>query len=210
MRGRAFFLLSVFGAFFSGCAAVPLGEVVEDPVRKVRLLDTFPDPNVSKVIYHTVLHWPGRELSLVEVVKAEASGSLAVAGLTEMGNTLYTARADRNGEVKILQNNLPLSDGWLTSGPVAELMLPWRGPTTEALLRRAADGSWRLWQEDPSGDRLYILGPEHSWDEVQLLSGRKLRSRTTFEWDAESVPLRLRTTHHKHHYKALRERAAVE
>jgi hypothetical protein len=210
MSSRAVFLLTVVGVLLSGCAGVPLGEVVEDPARKARLLDTFPDPNVSKVIYHTVLHWPGRELSLVEVVKAEASGSLAVAGLTEMGNTLYTARADRAGDVKILQNNLPLSDGWLTNGPVAELMLPWRRPTADAVLRRAGDGSWRLWQEDPAGDRLYILGPEHAWNEVQLLSGRRLRSRTTLEWDTESVPLRLRTTHHRHHYQALRERASVE
>ncbi len=203
-------MLSVTGMLLTGCASVPLGEVVEDPAQKARLLDAFPEPEVSKVVYHTVLHWPGRELSLVEVVKAQESGVLAVAGLTEMGNTLFTARAHRDGDVEILQNNLPLSDSWLISGPVAELLLPWRGPAARAVLRRVDDGTWRLWQEETAGDRLYVLGQDGAWEGVMLLSGSRLRSRSTFEWDGQPIPLRTHTTHHKHHYRSVRERASVE
>lgn len=210
MSVRTVLLLSVTGTLLTGCASVPLGEVVEDPAQKAHLLETFPEPQVSKVVYHTVLHWPGRELSLVEVVKAKDAGVLAVAGLTEMGNTLYTARAHRDGDVEILQNNLPLSDGWLTSGPVAELLLPWRGPTASSVLRRADDGTWRLWQEETAGDRLYTLGQDGTWEGVLLLSGTRLRSRSTFEWDDQPIPLRTHTTHHKHHYRSVRERASVE
>lgn len=108
--------------------------------------------------------------------------------------------------MQILQNNLPLSDDWLIQGPLAEVLLPWTPPGDGAELRRGEDGAWRLLDDD----RLYILGPDEVWAEVWQLSDGRVRSRSEMEWDTEALPRRMRTTHRRHHYRSVRERASVE
>ena len=193
-----------------GCAQIPLGQAINHPEQKERLLDQSHPPHVTQVVFHTVLQWPGRALSLTEIVKVEDTGVMSVVGLSDMGQTLYAIRLPGHNEAELLKKNLPFSDSWLLEGLVPGLVTPWQRPLAHAELGRLADGSWRLLQDSPGGRTMFVFDMEGRRSQVLMLSGKRLVSRTTMEWDRQAVPLRMITENKRHHYRAIRERASIE
>jgi hypothetical protein len=77
---------------------------------------------------------------LTEIVKIPPDGGFSVAGVTDIGSTLYAVRVDPNATGRVIRKSLPFSDRWLLDGLVAELLVPWNGPTEACRLFRQSDG----------------------------------------------------------------------
>ncbi len=129
MRSDAWLILMALFLGGSGCAyQQSFGEPIDDVARRAALLQAYPRPNVSQAVFRTLIRWGKREVSLTEVVKASPDGGLSVAGITDIGSTLYAAQIDPNGRGHIINKSIPFSNRWLLDGLIAELLIPWNGP----------------------------------------------------------------------------------
>lgn len=190
----------------SGCACHrPLGEVIDDPARRAALLQGYRRPQVRKQVFRTLIRWPGRELSLVEIVKALPEGGFSVAGVTDIGTTLYAARIDPNGTGRVVDKSLPFSDRWVLEGLVAELLLPWNGPHQGGELYALSDGGWALVYEEGRITGVFLFNQAGRWREFHRLSGCRLRAQTSLEWADGTVPTVMRVDNVEKHYHAVRE-----
>jgi hypothetical protein len=195
----------------SGCASyISLGEPIDDVSRQAALIEACPSPDLSKVVFRTVIQWPGREISLVEVVKAFPDGRLSVAGVTDIGNTLYAVQIDPDGKGQVVSKSLPFSDRWLLDGLVAELLVPWNGPNQSCQLYKQPDGTRTLIRTDKRFTRMFIFDGAGCWSECRLLSNHRLVSQVSAEWDGESIPKVMRVHNRDKGYQTVRERVTSE
>ena len=179
--------------------------MIDDPARQAMLLQGYRHPQVRKQVFRTLIRWPGRELSLVEIVKALPEGGFSVAGVTDIGTTLYAVRVDSNGTGCVVDKSLPFSDRWLLEGLVAELLLPWNGPHQGSTLYTLSDGGWALVYEEGRITRMFLFDQAGRWQESRRLSGCRLRAQTSLEWGDGTVPTVMRVDNVEKHYKAVRE-----
>jgi hypothetical protein len=194
-----------------GCASQPsLGEPVNDAPRRAALLQACQPPHVTEAVFRTLLHWPGRELSLTEVVKVPPEGGFMAAGITDIGSTLYAVRIAPNGESRVLSKSLPFSDRWLLDGLVAELLIPWNGPNEACQLYRQSDGTWALTRRVRGSIHIFTFDASGHWQEVRRFSGGRMRCRAFLEWDAEPVPKVIRADNPGNHLRTLRERVSIQ
>jgi hypothetical protein len=197
----------LFGAL--GCASHPsLGVPVDDAARHAALLQACPRPHVSEAVYRTLICWPGREVSLTEVVKLSADGGFSVAGVTDIGSTLYAVQVAPNGPGRVLSKVLPFSDRWLLDGPVAELLLPWNGPDQACRLFRQGK-FWTLVREVGSETEVFTFDAEGRWQGFRYFSGGHPRCQAVLEWDAQPLPKRMQVDNPRHHYHVIRERVSL-
>ncbi len=194
-----------------GCASpLALGEPVNDAPRRAALLQACRRPQVTEAVFRTLIRWPGREISLTEVVKVTPEGGFRAAGITDIGSTLYAVQVAPNGESRVLSKSLPFSDRWLLDGLVAELLLPWKGPHEADQLYRQPDGTWALTHRVGDSTDLFIFDARGNWREVRCLRGGHLRCRAFLEWDAEPVPRIIRVDNPANHYHTVRERVSLQ
>ncbi|MCL5279422.1 MAG: hypothetical protein M1376_05910 [Planctomycetes bacterium] len=207
-----------------GCASLPsLGEPVNDAPRRAALLHACQRPQATEVVFRTLIHWPGREVSLTEVVKMTPEGGFRAAGITDIGSTLYAVQVAPNGASRVLSKSLPFSDRWLLDGLVAELLIPWQRPheasqgtpnasarVGEPQLYRQSDGTWTLVHHAGNDLHLFIFDADGNWKEVRRLSGGHLRYRASLEWDGEPIPKIIRVNNPGNHYRAVRERVSLQ
>lgn len=194
-----------------GCASQPsLGAPVNDTHQRAALLQACQPPHVTEAVFRTLLHWPGRELSLTEVVKVPPEGGFVAAGITDIGSTLYAVRITPNGERRVLSKSLPFSDRWLLDGLVAELLIPWNGPNEACRLYRQSDGTWALAGRAKDGTCIFTFDASGHWQEVRRVSGGRVRCRAVLEWDAEPVPKVIRVDNPGNHLRTVRERVSIQ
>ncbi len=194
-----------------GCAnRLTLGEPVNDASRRAALLQACRRPPVTEAVFRTLIRWPGREISLTEIVKAPPEGGFVAAGITDIGSTLYTVQIAPNGEGRVLSKSLPFSDRWLLDGLVAELLIPWNGPREAGQLYRQSDGTWFLTDQLKDDLRVFIFDVDGRWQGVRRLSGGHLRCQAALEWDAKPVPRIIRIDNPGNHYRVVRERVSVQ
>lgn len=194
-----------------GCATYQsLGEPVNDPAQRTALLQAYRKPDTSKAVFRTVLRWPGRELSFVEVVKPTEQGGISVVGVTDISTTLYSAQIDPNGRGHVVSKNLPFSNEWLLDNLVAELLIPWKGPPQTCRLHRLTDGSWTLVHEEDRSTGMFIFDAAGHWCQFRRLDGRRLVAQASLEWDGETIPKIVRIDNANAHYHAVRERVKSE
>jgi hypothetical protein len=195
----------------SGCAYQPsFGEPVDDDARRAALLRAYPRPEVSQVVFRTLIRWGKREVSLTEVVKASGDGGLAAAGVTDIGSTLYAARIDPNGQGRIISKSLPVSDPWLLDGLIAELLIPWNRPEGTCRLHRQADDAWALVCREQRITRVFLYDEAGHWRQFQRVKGSRVLSRTVLEWDDQPIPKIMRVDNATRHYHVVRERVSVQ
>jgi hypothetical protein len=194
----------------AGCAQVPLGVPIDNPQLHQQLRGQIRVPDVNQVVFQTVVRWPGREVSLVEIVKEEPAGTLSVAGLSDIGNTVYTVRFNEAGDAEVLKNQLPLSNTWLVEGLVADLLVPWQHPFAFAELRRLDSGAWMLLQESETGQELFVFDEDRQWEQYGRLRGKRVLSQTVLYWDGETVPHKTTTENKRYHFRTVRERASFD
>lgn len=195
----------------SGCVChQPVGEPVDDPAKRAALLQACRRPDVHRAVFRTLIHWPGREISLVEIVKALPDGGFAVVGMADVGNTLYAVQIDSAGQGRVVSKSLPFSDQWLLDGIVAELLIPWNGPDEASQLFRLSDGTWALKHEEDRVVRMFLFDETGRWQELRRLSGCRLRRQAFLEWDGGSVPAVMRVENFAKHYRAVRETVSSE
>ena len=182
---------------------------MDDAVRQAALLRACRRPNVQEAVFRTLISWPGREVSVTEVVKIPPAGGFSVAGVTDIGSTLYAVRVDPNATGRVISKSLPFSDRWLLDGLVAELLVPWNGPTEACRLFRQSDGTWNLVRE--IGDDAYAFSFDAGgyWQGFRRFSGGHLHSRVSLEWDTESIPKLMRVDNPRNHYHVVRERVSI-
>ena len=175
---------------------------------------------MSEAIYRTLICWPGREVSLTEVVKLSADGGFSVAGVTDIGSTLYAVQVAPDGQGRVLSKVLPFSDRWLLDGPVAELLLPWNGPDEACRLfvgrasppDRSGDrecSSYSLVREVGSETEVFTLDAEGRWQGFRHFSGGHPRCQAVLEWDTQPLPKRMQVDNPRHHYHVIRERVSL-
>ncbi len=206
MKRRACLILICLLAGIPGCAgSPPLGEPVDNAARRAALLAAWQRPEVSQAIFRTVIRWGSRELSLVEIVKPTPERGYSVAGITDVGNTLYAVQVDADGEGRVLSKSLPFSDRWLLEGPVTEVLIPWTGPAESSELRRLPDGTWALVDRGNRTTRMFVFDRTGTWRELRLLSGTRELIRASLEWNKGPVPGVVRVHNSHNHYHAVRE-----
>ena len=193
-----------------GCTSHPsLGEPVNDVSRRAALLQACRPPEVTEAVFRTLIRWPGREISLNEIVKVPPEGGFRAAGITDIGSTLYAVQIAPNGERRVLSKSLPFSDRWLLDGLVAELLIPWNRPHEASQLYRQPDGTWTLARQVGDDLHIFIFDAGGSWQGVRRFSGGRLRYRASLEWDGEPVPKVIRVDDRANHYRTVRERVSI-
>ena len=193
----------------SGCLCPqPLGEPVEDTAKRAALLASYRPPEVQRVVYRTVLRSGGREISLAEVVKRSPEGGFSVAGVTDIGNTLYAVQIDPDGKGRVISKSLPFSDRWLLDHLVTELLIPWNGPPETSELYRLSDGGWALIHQEDRLTRAFVFDEMGNWAEFRRLAGGRLQSRVSLEWDEGAAPNVMRVDNRSKHYRVVRERVS--
>jgi hypothetical protein len=194
-----------------GCASpLSLGEPVNDAARRAALRQACRRPQVTEAVFRTLIRWPGREIALTEVVKVPPEGGFQVAGITDLGSTLYAVQVAPNGDGRVLSKSLPFSDRWLLDGLVAELLLPWQGPHEADQLYRQPDGTWALVHQTGDDTYIFVFDASGKWQEIRHLTRGRLRCRAFLEWDAEPVPKVIRVDNPGHHYRTVRERVSLQ
>jgi hypothetical protein len=205
-----------------GCAShPPLGEAVEDAARRAALLQAYHRPNVRQAVFRTLICWPGREVSFTEVVKVAPDGGFSVAGITDIGSTLYAVQIAPDGQGRVLSKVLPFSDEWLLEGLVAELLLPWHGPdeTCQLFVGRASPhdtlgergrSPYILAREAGDETQVFTFDANGRWQDFRRFSGGHLRCRASLEWDGQSLPQRMEVDNRRSHYRTIRERVSVQ
>jgi hypothetical protein len=183
---------------------------VNDAIRRAALLQACQRPRATEAVFRTLIRWPGRAISLTEIVKVPPEGGFLAAGITDIGSTLYAVQVGPTGESRILSKSLPFSDKWLLDGLVAELLIPWTGPRETCQLHRRADGTWVLAHRIGDGVHMFIFDTDGNWQEARRLSGGRLRYRAAFEWDAEPIPRIIRVDNPGNHYRIVRERVSIQ
>jgi hypothetical protein len=195
----------------SGCATYQSpGEPADDPAQRAALLQAYRRPDTSKAVFRTVIRWTGRELSLIEVVKPAGPGGVSVVGMTDIGTTLYAAQIDPNGRGRIVTRNLPFSDEWLLENLVAELLIPWKGPSQACRLYRLPDKTRALVDEEEHSTGMFVFDEAGHWCQFRRLHGHRLLSKAFLEWDGKPVPKVVRIDNVDRHYHAVRERVEAE
>lgn len=190
----------------SGCLSrQSLGEPIDDAPQRAALLSTHHRPDVPQAVFRTLVRWGGREVSLVEVVRVFPDGSFSVAGMTDIGNTLYAVQIAPDGTGHVVSKSLPFSDRWLLEGLVAELLIPWNGPDETCRLYRLPDGAWAMARADGRVTLVFIFDAAGNWREFRRLSGGRLVSQVFLEWDSGPVPGLMRVNNRDRHYQAVRE-----
>jgi hypothetical protein len=155
-----------------------------------------------------VLRSGGREISLAEVVKKSPEGGFAVAGVTDIGNTLYAVQIDLDGKGRVISKSLPFSDRWLLDHLVTELLIPWNGPPETSEVYRLPDGGWALIHEENRLIHVFVFDETGNWTEFRRLAGGRLQSRTSLEWDEGSTPKVMRVDNRDKRYRVVRERVS--
>jgi hypothetical protein len=207
VRHAARLILICLLAGVCGCASQPpLGTPSEDAARQAALLQACRRPEVPKAVFRTLIRWGGRELSLTEVVEPSAQGGFSVAGVTDIGSTLYAARIDPEGKGHIVSNALPFSNRWLLDGLVTELLMPWNGPDETCRLYRSPDETWTLIRSAGRDIRMFLFDEAGRWQEFRRFSGSHLCTRATLEWDEGPLPKTVRIDNPDKHYHVVRER----
>jgi len=194
-----------------GCACPPsLGPAVDDPAQRALLLQAFRRPDASRAVFQTVVRWPGKELSLTEIVKRHPDEGYSVVGVSDVGSTLYAARIAADGQGEVVSKSLPFSDRWLLDGFVAELLIPWTGPAESSELHRLSDGTAVLVQEEGRLRHICLFDASGQWVGVRRLSGCRLRCEVALEWGEGALPTTMRVENAQKHYRAIRENVSIE
>ena len=183
---------------------------MNDAPRRAALLQACRRPRVAEAVFRTLIRWPGREIALTEIVKALPEGGFLVAGIADIGSTLYTMQVAPNGDGRVIGKALPFSDRWLLDGLVAELLIPWKGPHEACQLYRQPDGAWALADQVRDDIHIFVFDASGSWQEVRRLRGGHLRCQAFLEWDAEPVPKVIRVNNPRDHYRIVRERVSIQ
>jgi hypothetical protein len=216
---RRILICVLFGA--AGCASHPsLGEPVDDAAQRTALLQAYRRPNVQETVYRTLISWPGREVSVTEVVKVSPDGSFSVAGVTDIGSTLYAVQVAPDGQGRVLSKVLPFSDQWLLDGLVAELLIPWNGPdeacrlfvgraSPHDVLGERGRSPYTLVREGGDEIQVFTFDAGGQWQGCRRFSGGRLQSQAVLEWDAQSLPRRIQVNNPRHHYHIIRERVSI-
>lgn len=146
---------------------------------------------------------------MTEIVKIPPDGGFSVAGVTDIGSTLYAVRVDPNAAGRVIRKSLPFSDRWLLDGLVAELLVPWNGPTEACRLFRQPDGTWALVREVQNDVLMFTFDASGYWQGFRRFSGGRLHSRVSLEWDTESIPKVMRVDNPRNHYHVVREHVSI-
>ncbi len=211
MRSSTWLILMTLLLGGSGCAYErSFGEPVDDAARRAVLLQAYPRPDVSQAVFRTLIRWGKREVSLTEVVKAFPDGSLSIAGVTDIGSTLYAAQIDPNGRGQVINKALPFSDQWLLDGLVAELLIPWNGPTQACRLYTQANNAWALVCQEQRITRVFIFDGAGNWRQFQQRRGDRVLSQAFLEWDGQRIPRIMRVDSTARHYHIVRERVSIQ
>jgi hypothetical protein len=196
----------------SGCASHPsLGAPVEDAARRTALLQACPRPHVGTAVYRTLVSWPGKQVSVTEVVRVAPDGGFSAAGVTDIGSTLYAAQIAPDGQGRVISKSLPFSDRWLLDGLVAELLLPWNGPDEACrLFADRASAPNTLVREAGDDLQVFLFDDRGHWQGLRRFTGGRLRCHASLEWDTESIPRRMRVDNPRNHYHVVRERVSLQ
>ncbi len=201
----------LLGLMVLGCASpLSLGPAVEDPARKASLLQRCRPPDVSQAVFRTVVRWPGRELSLTEIVKPQPDAGYSIVGVSDVGSTLYAVRVSPDGQGEVISKTLPFSDRWLLDGFVAELLVPWVCPDQSSELHELPDGTTALVQKKGSVQRVYLFDASGQWIGFERRSAGRLRCRVSLEWGEQALPMTMRVENPQKHYQAVRENVSGE
>jgi len=183
---------------------------VDDAAHRAALLEACPRPAVAQAVFRTLIRWGPREVSLTEVVKVSDEGGLSVAGVTDIGSTLYAVQLDPQGRGRVLRKTLPFSDRWLLDSLIADLLVPWNGPKEACQLHKRADQSWALICPEQGVTRIFLFDEAGRWQQFQRLRGSRLLSRISLEWDGQPIPRIMRVDNLDKHYRVVRERVSVQ
>lgn len=195
----------------SGCRCRQnFGEPSTDLSRRTALLNSYKSPEANEVYFRTLIRWGGREISLVEVVKVLPEGGFSVAGVTDIGKTLYSVRIDKDGKGHIISNALPVSDRWLMENLVTELLIPWNGlGDTCRLYALPKEERWAMVDEVGDTAKVFIFNEAGKWLEFRRTSGCHLRCRASLEWGERCVPKIVRVDNLDKHYHVVRESISI-
>lgn len=185
------------------------GEPSDDLSMRAVLLNESKSPDANEVTFRTIIHWGGREISLVEVVKVFPEGGFSVAAVSDIGTTLYSAKIDKDGKGRVISNALPVSSGWLLENLVAELLIPWNGPGDTCRLYRLPEEKWAMVDEADNTAKIFIFSEAGKWLEFRRTSGCRLRCRESFEWSERRIPKVMRVDNLDKHYRVVRESISV-
>jgi len=133
---------------------------------------------------------------------------VSIAGITDIGSTLYAARIDAEGHGRVVSNSLPFSDRWLLEGLIAELLIPWNEPDETCRLYRRPDDTYVLACKERRTTHRFIFDGTGTYRQFHRLRGSRLLSRAILEWDDGTIPKTIRIDLPGRHYKVTRERAA--
>lgn len=190
---------------------------MNDASRRTALLRACQRPSVAEAVFRTLIRWPGREISLTEVVKVTPEGGFRAAGITDLGSTLYAVEVGANnysplraGASRVLSKSLPFSDRWLLDGLVAELLIPWNRPDEASQLYRQPDGTWTLASRVRDDLDIFVFDAGGNWQGIRRFSGGRLRYRASLEWDGQPVPKVIRVDNPANHHHAVRERVSIQ
>jgi hypothetical protein len=147
---------------------------------------------------------------MTEIVKIPPEGGFLIAGIADIGSTLYAAQVGPTGEGRVLSKSLPFSDRWLLDSLVAELLIPWHGPREACQLHRQADGTWALTYNAGDNIHIFIFDTSGNWQEARRISGGRLRYRAAFQWDGEPIPRIMRVDNPSNRYRIVRERVSIQ
>jgi hypothetical protein len=117
--------------------------------------------------YRYSLHWKDRKLIFSGITQKTDNGGVNVAGLSDSGLTVFSARW-RDGRFEILKNNVKMPDALLERSILSDLLLLYRRlPAEQDCIRQnIADGSlWLKTKNDWSGRKgcFVLIDNQPAW-----------------------------------------------
>jgi hypothetical protein len=202
-------LLSLFIGL-SGCrCGQNFGELSTNLTRRETILNSYKSPEASEVTFQSLIHWGGHEIFLIEVVKVLPQGGFSVAGVSDIGKTLYSAQIEREGKGRIISNALPVSERWLMENLITELLIPWNGPDETYQLYQISEGRWAMVNGAEDDSKVFIFDKEGKWLEYRRILNCRLKCRESVEWAEKGVPKVIRVDNFEKNYNIVRESISV-
>lgn len=153
--------------------------------------------------YRYSLHWKDRKLIFSGITQKTDNGGVNVAGLSDSGLTVFSARW-RDGRFEILKNNMKMPDALLERSILSDLLLLYRRlPAEQDCIRQnIADGSlWLKTKNDWSGRKgcFVLIDSQPAWSGLRK---SKIHFRAVVSTRNGNIPTGIMIENYKEGYSA--------
>ncbi len=187
-----------------GCRSLPdvqLGEC--EKLSYVEFAENFQFDIPELLWYRYTLHWKGKKLIFSGITQKTDNGGVNVAGLSDSGLTVFSARW-RDGGFEILKNNVKMPDAFLERSVLSDLLLLYRRLPAEGdcIRQNIVDGSlWLKTENDWSGRKgcFMLVDDQPAWSGLRK---SKIHFKAVVSTRNGNIPAGITIENYKEGYSA--------